>query len=130
MTMLSKSRLKPFYRERLINKFLSAVNKNRDISATRNFLGHLLTPVEIDTFAKRLEIFKELRRNSTYFGISDKVKVTGATITKMNNIILKADEKFLRFLDELVEEDSREEHLEQESKYSKGSKQLYKRRIR
>ena len=130
MTMLSKSLLKPFYHERLTNKFLSAVNKNRDITATRNFLRHLLTPVEIDTFAKRLEIFKELRRNSTYFGISDKVKVTGATITKMNNIILKADEKFLRFLDELVEEDSREEHLEQESKYSKGSKQLYKRRVR
>ena len=128
--MLSRNKLKPIYREQILNRFLQAVTKNRNIAETNNLVRHLLTPVEIDTFAKRLEIFKELRRNSTYFGISDKVKVTGATITKMNNIILKADEKFLRFLDELVEEDSREEHLEQESKYSKGSKQLYKRRIR
>lgn len=92
-------------------------------------MEHLLTPVETDTFAKRLEIFKELRKGSTYSEIGDKVKVTGATTAKMNNILRKADGKFLSFLDRLADQDLIMEKRKKESKYAKGSKQVYKKRI-
>lgn len=127
--MLSRHKLKPSYHQNLITQFYTAINKRHSLEEAERFMEHLLTPVETDTFAKRLEIFKELRKGSTYSEIGDKVKVTGATTAKMNNILRKADGKFLSFLDRLADQDLIMEKRKKESKYAKGSKQVYKKRI-
>ncbi len=129
MTQLSKHRLTPAIKERLANKFFESVHQRRTIEDTKIFLSHLLTPIEIETFAKRLEIFKLRRKGLTYGEIWERIKVTGATINKMTNLLLKANGKFVGFIDKLIEEDRSEEKADKESKYFKGSKQLYRRRV-
>lgn len=130
MTRLSNYKLKPQVREKLIENFVIAILKNRSHDRLLNFLKHLLTTTEFDTFAKRLEIVKELRRGLGYLDIKDNVKVTNATITKMGNILKQADDAFLKPLDDMIKEEEQEKELERRSKYSKGSKQVYARRIR
>ncbi len=130
MTQLSKHRLRPAVRKMLINKFFKATHKHRSTEGLENYLQHLLTPVEIETFAKRLEIFKLRRERLTYGEIWERVKVTGATINKMNNVLLKGNDKFVVFIDKLIEEDKREEAREKESKYFKSSKQIYRQRTK
>lgn len=130
MTRLSRFKLRPQIKGKYIGRLSKGFFKQKPLEKLEIFLSHLLTDTEIETFAKRLEIIKQLRKGSTYWSIKDDVKVTNATITKMHNILMRADEEFLRSLGTLIKEDNLEEELEKRSKYSKGSKQVYARRVR
>ena len=130
MTRLSNFPLKPATTDKFTNDLFRTVYNNRSSKEVEIFLNHLLTPVEIETFAKRLQIFKALRSGTTYLEIGDEIKVTGATISKMNNILRKAGDNFLKFLDYLIEKDNAIKQREKEEGFTKGSKQLYKQRLR
>jgi len=129
MTRLSKYKLKPNVRLELVEKFSKALSRQKTTRELENLLDHLLTPTEIDTFAKRLEIIKKLKSKNPYWSIRDEVKVTNATITKMSNILLKANDVFVRSIDALLKEDETEKENERKSRYRKGSKQVYARRF-
>src|SRR3989344_6050179 len=117
MTRLSRYKLKPQIRSKFIERLFEGFFKQKPLEKLEVLLNHLLTDTEIETFAKRLEIIKQLRRGSTYWEIKDSVRVTNATITKMHNILMRADKDFLRSLDKLIDEDGLEEEKERRSKY-------------
>jgi Trp operon repressor len=130
MTRLSRFKLNNNVYQKFVADFFDATYNQDSPANLQTFLKHLLTPTEIETFAKRLAILKRLRKKLSYWEINDEVKVTGATITKMSNILQRAESQFLKILDRSVERDKTAERKRKESKFVKGSKQLFSRRLK
>lgn len=126
---LSSYKLQPKLTEKYLNEFYEALYQATEKDSLVDFVDHLFTPTEIEAFAKRIAILKRLRKGLPYWEIKDEVKVTNATITRMANILQKASEHFIRLLDDLLEQDELYEKRKKESKYTKGSKKLYAKRL-
>lgn len=84
MTQVSKIRLRPEVEERiykLLENALVRFKRNKDII---DFLNDFLSPIEKTILAKRLAITVLLAKGNNYVSISDILKVTPNTITKMS----------------------------------------------
>jgi len=126
---LSSYKLLPKLKEKYINEFYEAIFESSDLEDLKGFGNHLFTPTEIEAFAKRIAILKRLRTGLSYWEIKDEVKVTNATITKMANILQKANQKFVETFDDLIKEENKQERRKKDKLYVKGSKQLYAKRL-
>ncbi len=126
---LSSYNLQPKLKEKYLNEFYEALSEAAEKDSLLDFGNHLFTPTETEALAKRIAILKRLRKQLLYSEIKDEVKVTNATITRMANILQKASNHFTQLLDGLLEQDELYEKHKKESKYTKGSRKLYAKRL-
>lgn len=126
---LSRYELHPLLYAELQNKLYRALFDQDNFEDLENLAQHIFTPTELEALGKRLEILKLLRRDLSYMEIREKVKVTNATINKMANILKKADQEFIKSLDSSLKADDEESKRQQQSKYIKGSKRLFPKKL-
>lgn len=132
MTKLSRNLLKSYVKEDVLREFWYTLDdlKGRNLFI---FLQDIFTPTEIMMVAKRLAIIRALRQKISYPTIREEYKVTDTTIAKMNNILARASDDFLKVLDRLIraEELHWEEFKETRKQASgiRGGKLVFARRI-
>lgn len=122
MTKISHNPLKPYIKADILQEFWATLGELQ----TKNinlFLKDILSSTEILMIAKRLAIIRALRENIDYATIRREYKVTDTTIAKMNNILGKADDSFLKVLDFLIKrENKRWEEFKERRKNAGGYK--------
>ncbi len=120
MTKISHNPLKPYVKSDILREFWATLGELQTTSVTQ-FLKEILSPTEVLMIAKRLAIIRALRENIDYATIRREYKVTDATIAKMNNVLRKADDNFLKILDYLLKrENKRWEEFKERRKRAGG----------
>lgn len=59
------------------------------VDEVRNFCGDIMTPQEIDAFADRLEVAKELSSGNSQRKVSADTGVSIATVTRVNRFLTR-----------------------------------------
>ena len=102
MTKISRFKLNPKELNFLLNDLWQDLADIDEAEKVYTFLKPFFSPTEGIMFAKRLEILKRLRQEESYDLIMGDLKVTPNTVSKMNNLLHLANNKFLEILDELI----------------------------
>jgi Trp operon repressor len=87
MTQVSRRFLDKQTQEYIFQTFISAATKLSSPSLTQSFLQDLLTPTEQIMLAKRLCIAYMLQKGYPQRKISDTLKLSTTTITRVSNIL-------------------------------------------
>ena len=106
MTKISRILLKPYIKKDIIKEFWYSLDE-LGLKELYSFFYEVLSPTEVLMVAKRLAILRSLRKGIDYESIRETYKVTDTTIAKMNNMLQKADNDFLKALDKLVRAEQR-----------------------
>lgn len=89
-----------------LEKGLALLEKKEEAA---ELLKLLFSPTEKERFAKRLEILKKLRKDSSYKEIKKTLNVSDNTIAQMSNALKVASPQALKTVDRLIREDLAEE---------------------
>lgn len=73
-------------KEKNLTKAFAKLNNEKDVA---DFLRDILTPVEIDEFANRLEIARLLLTGKSYLEIAKLTKVSTTTVTRVAHWLFK-----------------------------------------
>ena len=97
VTRVSKEKVEPTAQKRLLLDLWEGINglNSRDRVA---FLEVFFTPAELKMFSKRLAGLKMLYRGNTYQEISQELKITPTTISRLSNAL----QQFEEFLPKIV----------------------------
>ena len=90
MTQVSKYMLKPEVWEKIFELFINVLLKIKDKKRLNNFVDNFFSPTERIMFSKRLAIAVLLAKGNDYRSISNTLRVTDGTISKVN-LMLKSD---------------------------------------
>ncbi len=73
-------------KEKNLVKAFSFLNNEKDVA---NFIRDIMTPVEIEEFANRLEIARLLMTGKSYIEIAKQTKVSTTTVTRVAHWLFK-----------------------------------------
>ena len=121
MTKLSQRKAKPEVETRITIELWEALATFRNVGDAENFFRHFFTPTEISMFSKRLEVIKSLIEGFDYQTIRETIKVTGATITRINNILRVGDEELSNQVKKLIENGEKRRKIYLESRKPRRS---------
>lgn len=87
MSQVSKFRLRPYVWDRIFDLYVETLISLKNKEQLASFLDDFLSPTERIVYAKRLAIVVLLEKGNSYEEISQILRVTPSTISKMSTII-------------------------------------------
>lgn len=83
-------------KEHYLSDLAEAIAKIRDKKTAEDFLRNILTPKELDEIARRLQIFKMLKKGTSQRMIAKKLKVSIGTISRGSREIQYGPSRWLK----------------------------------
>ena len=105
MTQVSRRYLNPKVEQQIFDTFVESFTSLDSKEKASNFLYDLLSPVEQTMLGKRLAIAYMLMNNYTQRTIADTLKVSQATVTKVNGMV-KAGYGYRNIIDHMLKKEA------------------------
>lgn len=107
--MVSKRKVDAVIEERMQNLFFEAITHLKKKDQVAQFLQEFLTPTEKIMFSKRLSIALLLLKDYQYQSISSILKVSSATIERINRWIKHEGKYFKSIVNQILQKEKDEE---------------------
>mgnify|MGYP005850635073 CR=1 FL=1 len=101
--VLSEQEKKEFFK-----RFLDAIEYSYKSNLLPDFLIDFFSDTEVDTFIKRLEVFKRLSRGESYAKLNHELSVSPITTSKVSKSLRESSENFKKVIEQLCDEPSRD----------------------
>lgn len=94
--VLSEQEKKEFFK-----RFLDAIEYSYKSNLLPDFFLDFFSDTEVDTFIKRLEVFKRLSRGESYAKLNHELSVSPITTSKVSKSLRDSSDNFKQILNEL-----------------------------
>lgn len=111
MTMVSKNLMSPSISERireLLNETIALIRSKKDVG---NFFDEFFTRTEKIMFAKRLAIAVLLAKGYDFISVSKTLKVSTATVLKVNVWINHSNGAFKKVIEKIIEKENSDDFM-------------------
>lgn len=101
--VLSEQEKKEFFK-----RFLDAIEYSYKSNLLPDFFIDFFSDTEVDTFIKRLEVFKRLSRGESYAKLNHELSVSPITTSKVSKSLRDSSENFRKIIEQLYDEPSKD----------------------
>ncbi len=101
---MSKVVLTPEEKKDFFKRFLDVIEYSYKSGMLPDFLIDFFSDTEMDTFIKRLEVFKRLSKGESYAKLNHELSVSPITTSKVSKALRDSSDSFKKILDSLSTE--------------------------